>query len=114
MYLEAKGSAKIPLNYLPLQLVKHSAILMFQNERVGEFLYYLDGTPTLPEPCKVLVDETFLDTSHIKYIKSNRKRNFFEIEFFLWYNSNFSKKQNKKVPTTKRSYFDVSRAKKSK
>ena len=76
MYLEAKGSAKIPLNYLPLQLVKHSAILMFQSERVGEFLYYLDGTPTLPEPCKVLVDETFLDTSHVKYIKSNRERNF--------------------------------------
>jgi hypothetical protein len=46
---------------------------MFQNERVGEFLYYLDGTPSLPEPCKVLVDETFLETSHIKYIKSNRK-----------------------------------------
>ena len=48
---------------------------MFQNEKIGEFLYYLDGTPILPEPCKVLVDEAFLDTTRIKYIKSNRPDN---------------------------------------
>lgn len=82
-YLEAKAKTQISVNYLPLQLIKHSAIIIFSNDKLGEFLYYLDGAACQPEPCKVSVDENSLDSSKIKLIKSNRKPLFYVFNFDL-------------------------------
>jgi hypothetical protein len=70
--LAAKSKTELVINYLPLQYIKHSAILIFTNEKLGEFLYYLEGVPNLPDPTRTLVDESTLDTTRIKYIKLNR------------------------------------------
>ena len=70
--LAAKSKSEIVVNYLPLQYIKHSAIIIFTNEKLGEFLYYLEGVPNLPDPTRTLVDESALDTTRIKYIKINR------------------------------------------
>lgn len=72
IYLEAKGKAVITVSYLPLQSVKHGAVLLFTNEKLGEFVYHLEGTAAQPEPIKVQVDEGALDPNKIKYIKSSR------------------------------------------
>ena len=55
-----------------MQFVKHSAVILFTNDKLGEFLYHLEGTPISPDPKKVQVDETTLDPNKIKYIKSSR------------------------------------------
>ncbi|CAF0834043.1 unnamed protein product [Brachionus calyciflorus] len=75
IFLNARKTAKFDINYLPLQMIKHSAILLFSNEKMGEFLYYLEGVASLPEPTRVLVDEKSLDSARIKYIKSSKFEN---------------------------------------
>ncbi len=75
MYLEPKSKKKILINYLPLQLFKHTAIILFTNDKLGEFLYNLEGTSLMPEKSKIIIDEQSLDTSKIKLIKLNRKDN---------------------------------------
>lgn len=72
IYLGAKSKLEIVINYLPLQYIKHSAIILFSNEKIGEFLYYLEGLPSLPNPSRALVDESSLNSARIKYIKINR------------------------------------------
>ncbi len=57
---------------MPLQLLKHNGIVLLSNEKLGEFLYNLEGTALLPEACKIGVDENNLDPTKIKLIKSNR------------------------------------------
>jgi hypothetical protein len=71
IYLEPKVKQKILVNYLPLQFIKHSGLILLSNEKIGEFLYYLDGAVSLPEPTKPHVDENSLDLARIKLIKSN-------------------------------------------
>jgi hypothetical protein len=61
------------LVYLPLQLLKHNAIVLLSNEKLGEFLYTLEAQAVLPEPCKIGIDESSLDPARIKLIKSNSK-----------------------------------------
>lgn len=73
--LNPKEKIKVLVTYLPLQFVKHSGILLMTNERLGQFLYYLDGAPNPPEPCKVNVDDSGLDSSRVKVIKSSRPDN---------------------------------------
>lgn len=73
--LSPKEKIRVLVTYLPLQFVKHSGILLLTNERLGQFLYYLDGAPNPPEPCKVGVDESGLDSSRVKVIKSSRPEN---------------------------------------
>lgn len=53
--------------------MKHTAVIIFTNEKVGEFLYYLEGTALLPEPFKVIVDEAKMDVARCKLIKANSK-----------------------------------------
>jgi hypothetical protein len=72
--LGPKSKAQLIVNYLPLQLIKQSAVIVFSNENIGEFLYYLEGTPSMPGPTKVGVDEQFFDSARVKHIKSNSKR----------------------------------------
>jgi hypothetical protein len=76
IYLEAKGKAQISISYLPLQFVKHSAVILFTNEKLGEFLYHLEGSAKQPEATKILVDENALDPNKIKFIKSSREHSF--------------------------------------
>lgn len=73
LYLEPKQKIKILVTYLPLQLIKHSAVLIFSDEKVGDLVYYLEGSTGTPEPSKVRVDESSLDQAKIKLIKSNRR-----------------------------------------
>lgn len=80
--LNANGKCSFEVNYLPLQMIKHSAIILFSNEKMGEFLYYLEGNASLPKPNRTLVDEKNLDASKVKYIKSNRKK-ILKILFFI-------------------------------
>ena len=74
--MNGKGKSQISISYLPLQLVKHSAVIMFTNEKLGEFVYYLEGSAKQPDATKIQVDENVLDPNKIKYIKSSR--NFFQ------------------------------------
>ena len=83
IYLAANGKGQIVLTYLPLQLIKHSGVLIFQSDKVGEFIYYLEGAPTLPEPCKIFFDESSLDSARIKFIKSNRNLKLAFLAFML-------------------------------
>lgn len=76
--LSPKGKSHLEVNYLPLQMIKHSAILLFSNEKMGEFLYYLEGNAALPEPSRALVDEKNLDATKVKYLKSNRMPTFYK------------------------------------
>lgn len=71
IYFEPRGKQKIIISYLPLQFVKHTAIVLFTNESMGEFLYNLEGVVSLPTKSKVRVDEPSLD-SRVKLIKINR------------------------------------------
>jgi hypothetical protein len=71
--LNARAKSPLSLTYLPLQLIKHTAVIIFANDKVGEFIYYLEGTALLPEPFKVIVDESALDSNRCKLIKSNSK-----------------------------------------
>lgn len=72
IHLEAKEKKKIVLTYLPLQLLKHSCAILFSNEKLGEFLYNVEGTAQLPEPAKIAIDEKSLDPARVKLIKSSR------------------------------------------
>ena len=69
--LDARAKTPLPLTYLPLQLMKHTAVIIFTNEKVGEFIYYLEGTALLPEPFKVIVDEANMDVTRCKLIKTS-------------------------------------------
>jgi hypothetical protein len=71
--LSARGKGKISINYLPLQLVKQGGVIVFTNESIGEFVYYLEGTAKSPELYKVTVDESAIDLNKIKLIKSTSK-----------------------------------------
>jgi hypothetical protein len=70
--LGANGTSQIKINYLPLQFIKRTAVLVLTNEKIGEFIYYLDGNVTQPDPFKVVVDEKSLDHDKCKLIKSTR------------------------------------------
>ena len=73
---------KVAVTYLPLQLIKHSAVLIFSNEKVGDLVYYLEGSAGTPDASKVRVEESSLDPTKIKLIKSNRKfYTFFLIDY---------------------------------
>lgn len=79
--LSANGKSSFEVNYLPLQMIKHSAIILFSNEKMGEFLYYLEGNATLPEPNRTLVDEKNLDANKVKFLKSNRRKKIILLSF---------------------------------
>ena len=68
---DSRGKQKLKISYLPLQLVKHTGIILFTNETLGEFLYNLQGVASMPEKSKIIVDESSLD-SRVKLIKTNR------------------------------------------
>ncbi len=72
--LEAGHKVQLPVYYLPLQLVnKHTALVIFSNDTLGEFIYYLEGVPQRPETFRVNVDEDFLDTEKCRLIKTQSK-----------------------------------------
>ena len=71
IYFDSRGKQKLKISYLPLQLVKHTGIILFTNETLGEFLYNLEGVAYMPEKSKIIVDESSLD-SRVKLIKTNR------------------------------------------
>jgi hypothetical protein len=73
IYLEARGKAQLIVHYLPLQFMKHAAVVVFTNDRVGDFLYHLEGMPTTPAPIRCAVDESSLDHARIKLVNSARK-----------------------------------------
>lgn len=70
--LNAHGACQLKINYLPLQFMKRTAVLVLSNEKIGEFIYYLEGNVTQPDPFKVIVDEKRLDSDKCKLIKSTR------------------------------------------
>ena len=81
--IDARAKTPLALTYLPLQLMKHTAVLIFSNENIGEFIYYLEGTALLPEPFKVIVDEAAIDIAHCKFIKSTSKFKFKKLKLRL-------------------------------
>ncbi len=83
IYLDGKGKAQIFITYLPLQYVKHSAVILFTNEKLGEFVYHLEGSAKQPDATKIQVDENVLDPNKIKYIKSRRNISIEEIKIFF-------------------------------
>lgn len=48
VYLGANGSAEVTIHFLPFQLGKRQCSVIFINEEVGEFLYAIDATATVP------------------------------------------------------------------
>jgi hypothetical protein len=90
---DSRGKQKLKISYLPLQLVKHSAIILFTNETLGEFLYNLEGVVSMPEKSKIIVDESNLD-SRVKLIKTNRKIIHKKMIIFTDASLNFNYKGN--------------------
>jgi hypothetical protein len=69
--LDSNHKTSIVVNYLPIQMLsKHTALIIFSNDAIGEFIYYLEGTPLRPDTFKVTVDEQFLDTDKCRFIKT--------------------------------------------
>lgn len=46
--LDPKGGATFDIHYLPFTVGKRQCSVIFLNEQVGEFIYSLDATATLP------------------------------------------------------------------
>ncbi|XP_036600089.1 cilia- and flagella-associated protein 47 [Trichosurus vulpecula] len=54
MYLEAKGTSSLNLHFLPFDLNKRYCVIIFSNNKIGEFVYIVEGTSTVPLPSKFL------------------------------------------------------------
>ena len=52
--LDARGTAALPVQFLPFQLGEYSCTLVFSDEAVGEFSYQLRGVASLPPPIDTL------------------------------------------------------------
>ena len=51
--LDANGSAKIEINFVPFQLGHRQCSVLLINEDIGEFLYLIETETVLPLPCRV-------------------------------------------------------------
>lgn len=71
IYLEPKVKKQIVISYLPLQYIKHAGLILLSNEKVGEFIYHLEGNALLPEPSKTIIEEKSLDADRVKIIRPN-------------------------------------------
>ena len=66
LYLEAQGSANIEIHFLPFNIGERQCSIIFLNETIGEFLYSIEATATLPLPSEV----PFVRTPHSVRITS--------------------------------------------
>ncbi|XP_077199055.1 cilia- and flagella-associated protein 47 isoform X2 [Paroedura picta] len=57
-YLEAESSTNLDLHYLPFNMGKHYCAIIFINEQIGEFVYLVEGTCSLPLPSALLPMES--------------------------------------------------------
>ncbi|KAG2456403.1 CFA47 protein, partial [Polypterus senegalus] len=69
VFLECRGSANIEIHYLPFHLGKRYCSILFLNEKVGEFLYSVEGESTLPLPQPLIP----VESSHIAHISGAGK-----------------------------------------
>jgi hypothetical protein len=51
--LDANGSAKIEINFVPFQLGHRQCSVLLINEDIGEFLYLIETETVFPLPCRV-------------------------------------------------------------
>ena len=51
--LDANGSAKIEISFVPFQLGHRQCSVLLINEDIGEFLYLIETETVLPLPCRV-------------------------------------------------------------
>ena len=51
--LDANGSVKIEINFVPFQLGHRQCSVLLINEDIGEFLYLIETETLLPLPCRV-------------------------------------------------------------
>lgn len=66
LYLEAHDSANIEIHFLPFNIGERQCSIIFLNETIGEFLYSIEATATLPLPSEV----PFVRTPHSVRITS--------------------------------------------
>ena len=48
MYLEPKQTSTIEIQFLPFHVGKKQCSILFINEQIGEFIYTVEATVTLP------------------------------------------------------------------
>lgn len=53
IYLEAQGSGRLHVIYLPAHLTKRRCSLLFSCSSIGEFVYSIEGDATLPRPSQL-------------------------------------------------------------
>ncbi|XP_021363645.1 cilia- and flagella-associated protein 47-like isoform X2 [Mizuhopecten yessoensis] len=66
VYLDAKGSSTVEIYFLPFNIGERQVSVIFLNESIGEFLYSVEATATLPLPAVV----PFVKTPHSVRISS--------------------------------------------
>ena len=66
VHLDAKGSSTIEIYFLPFNIGERQVSVIFLNESIGEFLYSVEATATLPLPAVV----PFVKTPHSVRISS--------------------------------------------
>ncbi|XP_072471294.1 cilia- and flagella-associated protein 47 isoform X2 [Notamacropus eugenii] len=54
IYLEAKETSSLNLHFLPFDLSKRYCVIIFSNHKIGEFVYIVEGTSTVPLPSRFL------------------------------------------------------------
>uniref|UniRef100_A0A7N4PXI9 Cilia and flagella associated protein 47 n=1 Tax=Sarcophilus harrisii TaxID=9305 RepID=A0A7N4PXI9_SARHA len=54
IYLEAKESSSLNLHFLPFDLSKRYCVIIFNNHKIGEFVYIVEGTSIVPLPSRFL------------------------------------------------------------
>ncbi|XP_068919939.1 cilia- and flagella-associated protein 47 [Petaurus breviceps papuanus] len=54
IYLEAKETSTLILHFLPFDLNKRYCVIIFSNNKIGEFVYIVEGTSTVPLPSRFL------------------------------------------------------------
>ncbi|XP_044525149.1 cilia- and flagella-associated protein 47 [Gracilinanus agilis] len=54
LFLDAKESSSLNLHFLPFDLYKRYCVIIFTNKQIGEFIYIVEGTSTVPLPSRFL------------------------------------------------------------
>lgn len=83
LYLEAHDSANIEIHFLPFNIGERQCSIIFLNETIGEFLYSIEATATLPLPSEV----PFVRTPHSVRITSAAAAG---LKIFIYFQLSFS------------------------
>ncbi|XP_016288857.2 cilia- and flagella-associated protein 47 isoform X1 [Monodelphis domestica] len=54
LFLDAKEPSSLSLHFLPFDLYKRYCVIIFTNKKIGEFIYIVEGTSTVPLPSRFL------------------------------------------------------------